>query len=79
MNKIALQELRYDIERSKSWDKIHNLIMEYANNELNKDISKDNFENWNIPLWDEIIDSIEHGEILDKEIFFIENSLKFSG
>lgn len=72
MNKIALQELRYDIERSKSWDKIHDLIMEYANNELDKDISKNNFDNWNIPLWDEMINSIEHGEILDKENFFIE-------
>lgn len=75
MNKIALQELKYDIERSKNWDKIHDLIMDYANNELEKDISEDIFK---IPLWDEIIDSIEHGEILDKEIFFIENNLKFS-
>lgn len=78
MNKIALQELMYDVERSKDWNKIHDLIMDYANNELATDISKTNFENWNIPLWDEIIDSIEHGEILDKEIFFIENNLKFS-
>lgn len=67
MNKIALQELKYDIERSKNWDKIHDLIMDYANNEFEKDISEDVF---NIPLWDEIIDSIDHGEILDKEIFF---------
>lgn len=69
MNKTALQELMYDAERSKNWDKIHDLIMDYAKNELNKDISKDNFENWNIPLWDEMINSIEHGEILDKESF----------
>jgi len=77
MNKIALQELKYDIERSKNWDKIHDLIMDYANNELEKE-SENIFENFNIPLWDEIIDSIEHGEILDKEILFIENNLKFS-
>jgi len=64
MNKIALQELMYDIERTKDWNKIHTLIMGYAKVEENI------FDDFDDELWDDFTNSIEHGEILDKDLFF---------
>ncbi len=69
MNKIALQELMYDIERTKDWDKIHTLIIDYAKVEV--DISENIFDDFDDELWEDFTNSIEHGEILDKELFFV--------
>jgi len=66
MNKIDLQELMYDVERSKNWNKIHDLIMAYANKEMEPytDIIEKFDEEW----WKDYINSIEYGEILDESV-----------
>lgn len=67
MNKKALQELVYDIERAKNWETIHNLIMEYANDEIDAEMSNEDIcANFDEDLFTEILSSIEHGEILDE-------------
>lgn len=68
MNKTALQELMYDVERAKNWKTIHNLIMDYANEEIETDISGNILDNFDEEWWNDFINSIEHGEILDESV-----------
>ena len=68
MDKTALQELMYDIERSKNWDTIHNLIMDYANEEIETDASGNILDEFDEEWWNDFTSSIEHGEILDESV-----------
>lgn len=65
MNKTTLQELLYDIERTKDWKELHKLIMAYANSYANEKITPDIFnEIW----WNDFVSSISYGEILNDDI-----------
>lgn len=68
MDKTALQELMYDIERSKNWDTIHNLIMDYANEEIETDASGNILDEFDEEWWNDFTSSIEYGEILDESV-----------